>query len=743
MPLFFRPTLVSWLLIALCLVTIPLAQAVSPLPPTGLMTELLSEPELTTLRTASPHLSWILSDLSRGAEQSAYEIKVDQIDSSSKAVTFFDSGKVISSESSSVALNGLTLDSYHVYTWSVRTWNKTNEVSPWSNGQKFKTGKLLRENEGPDFSPFNKDFSNRYPLEFDHVKPSLIIKKADGSYFVDFGRAAFGTVVLNVKADHASIIPIRIGEVLLKNKKQLNSKPGKARRYAALELEVYPGERSYLLKLPNDPYNTRDAAVHIQPGVHQVFPFRYCEIDNYPGLLTPDAIYQSVVHYHFNASAAYFQSSNTVLNQVWELCRYSMKATSYLGAYVDGDRERTAYEADAYINQLGHYNVDREYTLDRYSYQYLLQHPTWPIEWQQHMLFMAWADYMYTGDVAPLKANYEALSAKTLQALDRGDGLISADPKLQTDAFKKSISFYAPLRIVLDWPYPERDGHQVTSVDSVVNAFYYRSLVLMAQIAEVIGKKEESVMWKNKAAHVSEMYDHVFYNTVTGLYRDGEGVGHSSMHASLFPLAFGLVPLERRQRISSFIASKGMACSVYASQYLLESLFENNKDREALALLTSTSKRSWYNMIRVGSTISMEAWDDSFKPNEDWNHAWGAAPANLIPRYVAGVRPLKPAFSAFTVDPRLGDLSHLAMVIPTIKGVISVNVSQTATHWDLTLAVPANTLAHVYVPCTKPELILESNQPLNFSNIIQDGGVENGKRVLLVKAGQYTFSCPQ
>ena len=29
-------------------------------------------------------------------------------------------------------------------------------------------------------------------------------------------------------------------------------------------------------------------------------------------------------------------------------------------------------------------------------------------------------------------------------------------------------------------------------------------------------------------------------------------------------------------------------------------------------------------MIRVGSTITLEAWDNKFKPNQDWNHAWGA-----------------------------------------------------------------------------------------------------------------------
>lgn len=39
-------------------------------------------------------------------------------------------------------------------------------------------------------------------------------------------------------------------------------------------------------------------------------------------------------------------------------------------------------------------------------------------------------------------------------------------------------------------------------------------------------------------------------------------------------------------------------------------------------------------MIDQGSTITMEAWSLKAKPNQDWNHAWGAAPANLLPRYL-------------------------------------------------------------------------------------------------------------
>jgi hypothetical protein len=48
-------------------------------------------------------------------------------------------------------------------------------------------------------------------------------------------------------------------------------------------------------------------------------------------------------------------------------------------------------------------------------------------------------------------------------------------------------------------------------------------------------------------------------------------------------------------------------------------------------------------IYEVGATITLEAWDDRFKPNQDWNHAWSAAPANLIPGRLMGITPAEPA----------------------------------------------------------------------------------------------------
>ena len=83
-------------------------------------------------------------------------------------------------------------------------------------------------------------------------------------------------------------------------------------------------------------------------------------------------------------------------------------------------------------------------------------------------------------------------------------------------------------------------------------------------------------------------------------------------------------------KVVDFVRSRNMSCSVYGSQILLEGLFEHGGSKHANELMASKAERSWYNMIRFGSTITMEAWDKRYKPNLDLNHAWGAAPANIL-----------------------------------------------------------------------------------------------------------------
>ena len=87
--------------------------------------------------------------------------------------------------------------------------------------------------------------------------------------------------------------------------------------------------------------------------------------------------------------------------------------------------------------------------------------------------------------------------------------------------------------------------------------------------------------------------------------------------------------------------------------------------------MTSESDRSWLGMMAQGATITTEAWSLAAKPNQDWNHAWGTAPLNVIARHVLGVRPTSPGFRTYAVEPHCGSL-EVAGVVPTVRGPIAV-----------------------------------------------------------------------
>ena len=103
-------------------------------------------------------------------------------------------------------------------------------------------------------------------------------------------------------------------------------------------------------------------------------------------------------------------------------------------------------------------------------------------------------------------------------------------------------------------------------------------------------------------------------------------------------------------------------------------------------------------MIRVGSTMTTEAWDEYYKPNLTWNHAWGSAPANIIPRKLAGIEPIDAGFKRFKVSPQPGTLKSFELKMPTIRGTIEFSMEKVEKGWNLQLVVPGNSEAELYLP---------------------------------------------
>ena len=419
-----------------------------------------------------------------------------------------------------------------------------------------------------------------------------------------------------------------------------------------------------------------------------MLPFRWVEIEGWPGeLRTRDIVRKAAYAESWDDGAATFESSDEMLNEIWNLCHYSIKATTFAGVYVDGDRERIPYEADAYLNQLSHYTTDNDIQMARDTFDWLMKNPTWPTEWASHMIFMAYADYQHTGDTGWLSSRYESLKPKLLLDRARADGLL--------------VSTVAQIRKgdIVDWPKNERDGYVFKPVNTVINAFHIRSLRLMSEMAGALGKSGDATEYSSMAAKAHAAFQALLFNDAAGAYRDGVGTDHMSLHASLFPLAFGLVPAEHLPAVVDAVRKRDMACSVYAAQYLMEALFANEAGTRALELITAPTDRSWRHMVESGATITWEAWDMKYKPNQDWNHAWGAAPANLLPRFVLGAEPLSPGWKQARIRPNPGKLEFATGKVPTPRGPLMVNWKNGAT-FLMTLNLPDGVTAKLELPAS-------------------------------------------
>jgi alpha-L-rhamnosidase len=531
--------------------------------------------------------------------------------------------------------------------------------------------------------------------------PVRISTVAPGIVLIDFGRVAFGNLRLSPPPGTSGLVTVQFGEALANGR--VNRNPPGSVRYA--EVTATFNGAAIVVAPPPDARNTRrvgpDAkpdqngyitppAILTPPEWGVVLPFRWVEIEGWPGELSASQVRrQAAFAASWDDNAAYFRSSDPLLDRIWELSRYSIKATTFAGLYVDGDRERIPYEADAYINQLSHYAVDGDRQMALDTFDYLLEHPTWPTEWAAHMIFMAHAAFYDSGDRAWLAARYDALKAKLPFNRVRGDGLVASDAATirQGD--------------LVDWPAGERDGFVFSSVNTVVNAFYRRSLNMMFVLAYAAGREGEAAEYRTRAAAAGKAFESLLFDKTRGVYRDGEGTDHASLHANLFPLAFGLVPSmprDQRERVIAYVRSKGMACSPYAAQYLLQAFFENDEDDGALALMTAPGDRSWAHMLESGATITWEAWDQHYKPNQDWNHAWGAAPANLLTRYVLGVQTGPSAgWRLPEIGPHPGSLAWAEGKVPTPRGPITVKWSR-GERFRMTLVLPPGMSAHVALP---------------------------------------------
>ena len=416
--------------------------------------------------------------------------------------------------------------------------------------------------------------------------------------------------------------------------------------------------------------------------------FRYLEIDGLP----PEAAesVRALGHVYPLGERTRFRTDDARLRKVLDLCEHTMVQTNGPLLVDSWSREREPYEADAYLQAKANAALSAEQELAGYSLDYLLQRRTWPTEWPFYLVLLAAEHAERGGDLEALAARRDQLAALLpTDWIDPATGLIR---KLHgSDGSASEVD-----HDIVDWPPSERDGYLFGPVNTVVNAVAHGAFAAMARIDELLGHPDAAVHAEH-ARRLREAMNALLWDEEAGTFVDGLDAGgaplpHAAAHAGAFASALGVVDADRAARIAEHLAPLGMPVSVYAAPFLLRALLRGSRADAAFDLLVATGDRSWLGMIEAGAGATMEAWNEQVKPNVSCAHPWGASPLFLVVEDLLGLRPLAPGFTEFAVTPQVpAQIGHLGASVPTVAGLIEVDVSREADGRAVRVSVPEGT----------------------------------------------------
>jgi alpha-L-rhamnosidase len=295
-----------------------------------------------------------------------------------------------------------------------------------------------------------------------------------------------------------------------------------------------------------------------------------------------------------------------------------------------------------------------------------------------------------------------------------------------------------------DWQQ-QNDG---TPSELCATAYFAYDVKLMAEMASALGKIAEAKGYR-------ELFDQIAASFATKWIAQDGTVASGSQTAQILVLHIGLASDALRPAVVNRLVAnvekhgRQLTTGFVGTQWLLPVLGEANHSNLAYALLEQVKRPSWGSMVKLGSTTIWESWgslnpDGSLNdgPNS-LNHCALGSAGEWMYSGMAGIsHELGDAgFKKIVIHPQIGgNLTHVVASYNSPYGPIKTSWKLTGDQFDLTVEIPPNTSARVYLPSSDPSQITESGHPISSSEGITLDGTDNGSVVLKIGSGSYNFA---
>ena len=289
-------------------------------------------------------------------------------------------------------------------------------------------------------------------------------------------------------------------------------------------------------------------------------------------------------------------------------------------------------------------------------------------------------------------------------------------------------------------------GHQ-TDKNFIASAYYGYDIQLMAEMAEALGKKDEARHYNQQFNKVKQAFIKEYVNA------DGT-LNESSQTSYGMALAMNLFPEDLAQQgadnLAKMVRENGnrLATGFAGVRHLLPELSRYGHEELSYSLLMQTEYPSWGYEVVNGATSIWERWnsytkDEGFMDPEmnSFSHYSYGSVAEWMFADVAGIDTLSPGYERIEIKPMIeaAPCTAISAEHKSIRGMVKSEWNKTGGNVRLSVTVPTNVTAEVYVPATSVDNVSESNTTAKNAKGVKFNRMDGNYAVFEVGGGNYQF----
>ena len=345
-------------------------------------------------------------------------------------------------------------------------------------------------------------------------------------------------------------------------------------------------------------------------------------------------------------------------------------------------------------------------------------------EWGSNAIIMPYYLYQWYDDKEVLRESYDMMARYTAYL----------EKKAKNNMLYFGLGDWCDLG-------PKEPGYsQLTPSGITSTATYFYDLKIMAEVATILGKKEDAAKYTALSSAVRKAYNDTFFNKQTAQY------GTGSQAANAISVYMGLVDEVDKPRVLDNIVkdvrshNNGVTAGDIGYRYLLRVLDENGLSDVIYDMNSRSDVPGYGFQLAKGATALAESWQGNTTQSN--NHFMLGHLSEWFYSGLGGIKsaPNSTAFREIVIRPEpVGDVTHANVSHASPYGLIKSEWRKNGNSFTLQTQIPANTTATIYLPSRPGSVIKEGGRLLTGNPDVKQAGFSDGRTAVKVGSGIYSF----